>query len=405
MHRSMKLLSIAFALALPIGCGDSTTGGTAPTDASATPDTVSNTDVVMSTDAPRTDAPAADVATDRPRTDASTGSCPVPATVTGTSNAAAMCTSDEMCGGPLACDTDLAGGFCWAECAESASAACEQAQCGGRGATCLSLGDGADATSFCTAACTPTARTGNPGSCRAGTVCTGWWYTHDQGEPDTTGCEYFCQTDAQCAGGVRCNTRTGECNDDPVVATRRADGEPCDPTVETGDPPQNTQCRGICFQETDDPHQGLCGSLVNLAATPACPDNPDHVHAIAPSDDNGRIDNLGLCIYREDCVTDSDCTSPLRCIPGTDGEPNYCGYDDGTLPPPDAGTPDAGPRDASTDVTPPTDATPPADVTPADVSPADVSPADVSPSDVTPVDAGPIDAAPADAAADAATGG
>lgn len=351
MDRSTRLLAITLALAL--GCSSS--GGDTPTGDASMP-----TDIAVTPDAPAADVPPADVAradasTDRPRTDAGTG-CPVDPTVTGTSNAGAMCTSDMMCGGSLGCDTDFAGGFCTTECTESTSATCEQAQCGGRGSTCLSLGDGADAVSFCTAACNPTARTGNPGSCRAGSVCTGWWYTHDQAEPDTTGCEYFCQTDAQCAAGSRCNTRRGECGDNPVVATRRADGQPCDPTVETGDPPMNTQCRGICFQETDDPHQGLCGSLVNLAVTPACPDDPMHIHAIAPSDANGRTDNLGLCIYREDCVTDADCTAPLRCIPGADGDPNYCGYDDGTLPPPDAGAPDSGTRDAATDATPAADA-------------------------------------------------
>lgn len=360
MHRSIKLLSIAFALAL--GCSSNGGDGNTPVDASTTDSTADapTTDTPASdrtsTDAIATDAPRTDAATDRPRSDA--GGCPVdPSTVTGASTAGAMCTGDGMCGS-LQCDTDLAGGYCWGECTESTSATCEQAQCGGRGSTCLSLGDGADAFSFCAVTCNPTARAGNPGSCRTGTVCTGWWYTHDGAEPDTTGCEYFCQSDAQCGTGLHCNSRTGECGEDPVPTTGRADGEPCDPSLDTN------QCRGICFQETDDEHQGLCGSLVNLAATPNCPDNPSHIRAIAPSDDNGRTDNLGLCIYHEDCNTDSDCTAPLRCFPGVDGEASYCDYDDGSLPPPDAGT-DAGPRDAVTDTA--------ADVTPADAGTADAS--------------------------------
>ena len=40
----------------------------------------------------------------------------------------------------LACDTDFRAGFCTAECTDSTSQACEQAQCGGTGATCLTIG-------------------------------------------------------------------------------------------------------------------------------------------------------------------------------------------------------------------------------------------------------------------------
>ncbi len=362
MRGSSKLLYVVIALAL--GCGSSTNGNPPPADVPAgdAPAIDAPSDDTPSADAPRTDAPRSDATGDRPRSD---GGCPVDPTPTGTSRASAMCTEDSQCGGgSLGCDDGIAGGACTAECVNSTSQPCERAQCGGNGATCLTIGDGPDSASFCAASCNPTARAGNPGSCRSGTVCTGWWYTHEGATPDATGCEYFCTSDATCPMGQRCNVRTGECGDAAADTTRRADGQPCDPSMESGDPPMNTQCRGICFQETDDPHQGICGSLVNLAATPECPDNPTHIHALAPSDDNGRVDNLGLCIYVEDCTSDADCAAPLRCTPGEDGEPSYCTYDDGTLPPPtdggvrldaasDGGPSDAavdsGPRDASAD--------------------------------------------------------
>mgnify|MGYP000875923673 CR=1 FL=1 len=90
--------------------------------------------------------------------------------------------------------------------------------------------------------------------------------------------------------------------------------------------------------------RGICGSLINLAVGGDCPDSPTAIHPLAPGDENGASDNLALCIYRE-CMSDADCTAPLRCVPGTSGDPDTCGYDDGSLPPPDAGT-DAATTDA-----------------------------------------------------------
>ena len=336
-----KQLAIALAACGAVGCGGST-GGTASGDAGQDTPTAMDVEDSASSDGGAGDA-RADAAADRSdatdgaRPDVSMGTCPVPPTPMGVSRAAAMCAKDTDCmNDALACDTDFRAGFCTAECTDSTSQACEQAQCGGTGATCLTIGEDADAISFCTNTCTPSARGAAPGTCRAGTVCTGWWYTHTNGDPDRTGCEYFCSSDANCPAGEQCNRRTGECNG-AAVATRRADGSPCDPTMEG-------QCRGVCFQDTDDEHQGICGSLINLAVGGDCPDSPTAIHPLAPGDENGASDNLALCIYRE-CMSDADCTAPLRCVPGTSGDPDTCGYDDGSLPPPDAGT-DAATTDA-----------------------------------------------------------
>jgi hypothetical protein len=339
MRLHSKFAVAALSLAAAMGCSaQSPSPNPPPADAAAD----LGVDAVVPPDGSRGDA-ASDARTDGPRVDG--GSCPVPPTPMGASRAAAMCTSDTMCGKDLACDTDFLNGFCQAECTDNPSQACEAAQCGGTGATCLSLGDGPDAISFCTAVCNPSARTGMPGSCRAGTVCTGWWYTHETGEPDRTGCEYFCSTNAHCPAGMACNTRTGECGRAPST-TLRADGEPCDPSREPDTGP-STQCRGICFAETAAPSEGICGSFINLATTPDCPDSPMIIRPDAPSDENGRTDNLAICIYRE-CNTDADCTLPLRCIAGEGGEPNYCSYGMG-IPAPDGGVRDGGPTDATAD--------------------------------------------------------
>lgn len=356
MRTHWKYVAAALTVAAAIGCGSSTPTQTpadaapeAADDVTGGPD--ASADASTDASADRADVPRADA----PRADA--GSCPVAPTPTGTSRAGAMCTDTAMCGAGLECDTDFRDGFCYAECTNNSAQACEAAQCGGNGATCLSLGDGADATSFCTATCNPTARTGMPGACRAGTVCTGWWYTHDTGDPDRTGCEYFCSNNSHCPAGMACNTRTGECGM-AAAMTLRADGEPCDPTRDPNDGP-SVQCRGYCFVETDVEREGICGSLINVGATPDCFDNPTLTHPIAPSDTNGRTDNLGICIYRE-CTTDADCTLPLHCVAGESGEPNVCTYGDG-IPAPDGGV-----RDAATDAAP-------ADATPVDAPPADAA--------------------------------
>jgi hypothetical protein len=334
----MRTHWLIFGLVNIIACSSSTgpgiTSDVPPIDASqddVVADQVS-TDVVAdqrSTDVAG-DRVSTDVVADRVSSDVvgdrvPMGTCPVPPTPMGASRAGAMCTDSAMCGGgSLECDTDVGGGYCFGECVDNASQPCEQAQCGGTGSTCVSVGDGADSAAFCTPICNPIARTGTPGSCRSGTVCTGWWYTHETGEPDRTGCDYFCASDANCGAGMSCNVRTGACGS-VVVATRRADGEPCNPTVTSGDPPENIQCRGICFQYTNRANQGICGSLINMNVQMACPDDPTHILPDAPSDVNGRTDNLGLCLAKE-CTTNADCTAPLTCISSGMGKTSYCEY-------------------------------------------------------------------------------
>lgn len=322
--------------ALLAACSSNTTNNPAPVDASATDVPILGQDTVAPDTATATDAPRSDV----PRTDGGTS------TDLGVSSAGNACTTDDQCG-TLGCEDFVAGGFCTADCENNATAAREQEQCGGRGSTCLAIGDGTDATTFCTHQCNPTARTEATGACRAGLVCTGWWYTHEDG-PDTPGCDQFCTNDSQCATGTHCNTRFGNCQVNAIDTTRRADGEPCDPSVMVMVPgkedPENIQCRGGCFQSTNNRREGVCASLINLGVTTTCPDNAANIHPLADSDEDGYTDNLGLCWFRE-CATNADCTSPLVCVPGTGGDPAVCDYPDGTTPT-DAGVPDAGATDA-----------------------------------------------------------
>ena len=299
-------VALTSVLVLMVGVGCSA-GSTAPPV-----DGGSGSDVVVGGSDARTDGGA-----DASRTDGGTVDA-------GPSRAGLTCTMDSECGAVLTCDTEVPGGFCFAECTDDPSQVREREQCGGAGSTCLTYGDGADAISGCTRVCSPTARTGTPGACREGQVCTGWWFTHETYDPDVVGCDLFCTADSQC-NGMPCNLRLGFCGE-AVDMTARADGEPCDPTVETGTPARNRQCRGICYQIGDLDTQGQCGSHINLAVTPRCPDDPTHLAPDQALDDAGeRLDNLGECLFKT-CATNADCTAPLTCIPGTGGAPAICGY-------------------------------------------------------------------------------
>jgi hypothetical protein len=339
--RTLWKLAALTAVVTVVGCGS---GGPSSPSIDAATETPGDVTVLddMRSDRVR-DIDMGGDRNDGARPDGST--CPVAPTPMGTSRAGAMCKNDMACGAGLRCEESFRDGYCTAECVDDPSQACEAAQCGGNGATCLAFGDGPNAVTFCAAVCTPTARAGMPGSCRAGTVCTGWWYTHASGEPDRTGCEWFCANDSHCPAGMPCNTRTGECGA-AASTTLRADGEPCDPTRDPSDGPSR-QCRGVCFSETDNDREGICGSLINLAVTSDCPDSPSRIRPIAPANENGRRDNLGLCIYRE-CSSDADCTAPLRCVAGEDGEPNVCTYGEG-IPAPDGGVRDVGGEGAPSD--------------------------------------------------------
>ncbi|MDB4928293.1 MAG: hypothetical protein JWM10_777, partial [Myxococcaceae bacterium] len=239
----------------------------------------------------------------------------------GPSRAGLTCADDSECGGVLGCDTDIPGGFCSADCANNANQVREREQCGGAGSTCLAFGD---TNGYCTRTCNPTARAGTANACREGQVCTGWAYNHEGFEPDAVGCDVFCTANSQC-GSDPCNLRTGECGE-AADMTARADGEPCDPTVESGDPPANRQCRGICFQMTDVETQGQCGSLVNVAVTPRCPDDSAHIAPEVSHDEAGEnADNVGVCLFKT-CASNADCTAPLTCVPGPGGASSECEY-------------------------------------------------------------------------------
>jgi hypothetical protein len=184
--------------------------------------------------------------------------------------------------------------------------------CGGSGATCLTYADAPDDDSFCARACDPSARGSAAGACRAGFVCTGWWFTHASGAPDVTGCAGFCARDSDCPAGERCNTREGLCGARLPDTMRLRDGEACDPTLTVLPPGEtlrrNTQCRGVCFGASADPTQGLCGSYLDLAQAGACPDDPALVRPLTGS----APDNLALCIERS-CTRNLDCRPPLVC--------------------------------------------------------------------------------------------
>jgi hypothetical protein len=234
-----------------------------------------------------------------------------------------------MCGssGLLMCsDVGQAAMMCSAMCTNNTSQAMEQAQCGGRGATCLTIGDTMP-QSICTHACRGTQA--NPGCLGADQVCTGWWFTHMAGA-DAAGCWPFCHSDAECPSGQHCD-RLGSCRMEPVSTTLRHDGEPCNPMTEPMMGP-STQCNGACFNYSGGTN-GICGSLVDVAMTTDCPDMQPNVQVRAPAGDK-----LGICIFK-DCNCDADCTAPLLCVVAQAGMPGACVYPDLTAMPPEHGTP------------------------------------------------------------------
>ncbi len=381
MTHKFGWLSLMLSAGLAIGCGSDNTGNPSPTN-----DTPPVDDTPVVTDNP-TPSDVRDAGGDA-RADAATP------TDGPASRAGASCTmpgeADPACGdGDLQCVPTQTTPICTADCENNSSQAMERAACGGNGSTCLTQGDPPGMTaSLCAAACRPAGTTPATMACRAGNVCTGWWFTHAGGRPDTTGCFPFCDADSQCGMGMHCNTRTGDCGPMGVDMTRLPDGAPCNPRMTVMVPgetqPRNIQCRGICFRVTDDQTQGICGSLMNIRASTMCPDDPDNVQPRAPM----GTDNLALCIWRG-CTTNSDCRSPHICrfpeqdgMPVTDADP-LCDYPTMAQRTGIAG--DGGmPGDAATDA--PTDR--PADAAPTDVTPTDAAPADAAPTDAAVTDGG-----------------
>ena len=381
-------------MAAAMGCGSDpvNTGPTPTNDVPPADDTATMMETAVQPEASPTDAPR-----DTPR---DTADAAVPTDVPA-SNAGRACTMpdpmggmDPVCGDTLVCIPTGTTPICTTNCENDASQANERTACGGAGSTCLTQGD-TDPNSICTASCRPAAMTVATGACRAGFVCTGWWYTHAGGRPDSTGCFPFCSQNSDCgtgAAGMVCNARTGACGTTAVDMTRLPDGSPCNPRMTVMVPgsttPRNVQCRGICFSTSSmRPTEGICGSFINTRVATGCPDDPDAIDPRAPQ----GTDNLAICIFRS-CTSNSDCRSPHICrypedamgMPVTDA-PTTCDYPSTAQPrgiPGDGGTT----TDAATD------------------APVDGAPADAAPADAAPADAAPADAS-ADRPADAATGG
>ncbi len=301
----------------------------AATACSSSGNNTSTQDASTATDLgyPATDQPSA---SDAPRADAGRIDAGRDAGVAqdlGPSTAGRSCSDDGGvgCGTVLTCQDYVPGGFCSGDCTDNPSQANEQMQCGGTGSTCLTFNDSPNDFSICTRTCVPTARAGTPNACPAGQICTGWWDTHMDLQPDVTGCDRFCANDSQCAPPDHCNPRTGECGA-ALDMTLRADGEPCDPTITSGTPATNHQCRGFCYQIGDNANQGQCGSMINLGVTTACPDSPSVIQVDSATSDTGEVlDNEGVCLFKL-CTTNADCTAPLTCVAGTGGDPSMCGY-------------------------------------------------------------------------------
>jgi hypothetical protein len=260
---------------------------------------------------------------------------PPPPDAGGAVVAGARCEDDAVCG-PLQCAFGNTP-FCTGECDPStdadpdARAREEQGACGA-GGSCLTLGDnGGGPVGICLAGCRAGVMPGSPGACRDGFVCTGQWLRQSSGVPDDPACFPFCTRDEQCEIGS-CNPRTGQCDNDGFVSTRLPDGSPCDPTrteVRPGeDTPRNVQCRGVCFLVSGTNRtQGICGSLLDLARTPACPDDPTRITPRFPA----TGDDQAVCVFRN-CATNADCAAPLRCVwpermgtPAMD-QPRRCSY-------------------------------------------------------------------------------
>ncbi len=210
------------------------------------------------------------------------------------------CMTDDDCNSDVrTCDVSFPNFMCTSPCTNTANRQEEEDECGGPGTTCLSLGT----ASFCTRSCTPGQMQGQEGSCAPGSVCTGSWLSLNF--PDRVGCARSCSRDSDCNNGANCEERTGACGV-PDNSAGIEDGYPCD----IFDP---VSCRGFCIRLLDTSTVGACGSVINLAVDPECPDDPELIKPFGPAGDDA-----GLCIFRS-CQTNADCVSPLRCLNGVNG--------------------------------------------------------------------------------------
>lgn len=214
-----------------------------------------------------------------------------------------QCAWDEDCASnTLYCDVTSPQPMCTSTCAQSLDQRVEQGQCGGVGSTCLEVGPG---FGVCTGSCIPGRPSEALGGCAPNRICTGLWLQREVA--DRTGCFPFCQADGDCAQGTRCNPRVGACGE-PADETKLPDGEPCSATA------AENECRGGCIlTSTTSEEVGNCFSVINLARTERCPDDPDDIPAIFP-----RGEDMGVCVFRQ-CATSADCTPPHRCRPGPAG--------------------------------------------------------------------------------------
>lgn len=214
------------------------------------------------------------------------------------------CRTDDDCNAEgLVCRVWNGPGICVRTCEPSDDPTVEEAACGA-GNTCLQHGE----ADLCVRACEPVS--GGGAGCDAGRVCTNGALLLDLEEDP--GCRNFCSLDSDCLPSQRCD-RQGLC----VLAeyggpleSRLPDGEPC--TVGVG-----PACRGICVPFGGE--EGICGSLIDLAETDRCPDDPE---GVLPTTRAG--DDLAVCLFRR-CADDGDCTAPLECVQLLGGAPQ-CTY-------------------------------------------------------------------------------
>lgn len=233
--------------------------------------------------------------------------------------AGGACDNNAMCGA-LTCDTSIRGGTCTGNCSNDANQANERAQCGGTSSTCLAIGDGPTAQTECAAACNPS----SPSACRAGFVCTGFWYSHAGATPDSAGCHPFCTSNEHCPAGQTCNVRTGSCGAAAHNPSLLADGMPCTLPAEGAPSP----CRGACFRIGSNGTTGICGSVVNMATQRSCPDDPTLIEPLYRLD----MDNLGLCLFRS-CSASRCCPNGLVCEgASTADRTGLCGLDEPSMP-------------------------------------------------------------------------